>query len=330
MKLQKNIRRHNIYLIPIVILLVIMGFCIIKADEESKQQLPEPIKIVNTNSADEYASIDVQFLTDSFASDDEDEYRFAMDKDNYMSIVVLNKNDVEILKDINDYTYSEDNSIETPATLKILGMTQEIPADLKKLAIESYNENYGESILTENNFEEYVKNIYLNTKLSPRDTPLLGFAIFCGGVAITLLVVYLTIVIKTKKTLREYTLNGTLEYIYNQLDQLDTLEYNKGKIFLTRECIINSTDGLSIIKYDDIKWLYPYIYKVNGITTGRYIKIVKNDKTKVTILVDAGSVTKKGTDKFNIVYNEIYQRAPNALSGYTQENINLSKKYVIE
>jgi hypothetical protein len=325
-KLQKNIIKYNIYLIPIAILLIIIGFGIIKADEKSKQPIPEPIPIANIKGADEYASIDVQLLTDPFASDDEDEYRFVMDKDKYIYIAVLSKNDVEILKEINEYTYSDDDNIKIPATIKIVGMTQEIDPKLKKLAIESYNELYGENLLNENNFKEYIANVYLNTKLSPSDISLeTGIVGLSAIFVIILLIIYLEMIIRTKRTLREYTLNGTLDYIYYQLDQLDTLEYNKGKIFLAREYIVTSKEGLIIIKYDDIKWMYPYIVERHGITVGRYIKIVKNDKTKVTVSVIQGFDKNNGTEIFNTVYNEICQRAPNALSGYTQENMKLSK-----
>lgn len=322
MKLQKRIKKYNISLITIVIMIIIIGFCIMKAYEKSRQQLPEPVDMVNINNADEYASIDVSLLTEPFAENDEETCSFALDKNDYMYVVVLSETDIERLKEIKNYTYTEDETVEIPEIVKIKGMTQQIPSDLKKLIIESYNELYEEFFLNEENFEEYMGNIFLNTRLSPIDYSL---ELFIGILCVIFAIIYVRTIIITKGTLRKHTLNGSLDYIYAQLDDIDTLEYNKGKTFLTREYIVDTSDGLVIVKYDDIKWVYPYNIVQYGITTGRSIVIVKNDKKRVQILGIAGFGRKETMEMYNTVYNEICEKSPNALKGYTDENKKLSK-----
>lgn len=324
MKLQKSIKKYNMLLILIVILMVIIGVCVVKAYEKSKQELPEPVNMISVNTFNKYVSIDVQLLTDPFASNDEQEFCFAADRDNNMYILVLSENDLERLKAIREYTYSEDET--SMDTVKIQGITQVIPLDLKKLAIESYNEIYNEGLLNDNNFEEYMGNVYLDTNLSPLDNSgETAIGILCAICAISLLIIYIKMAIITKATLRECELNGTLEEIYTQLDEIDALEYKKGKTFLTREFILDICEGLVIIKYDDIKWIYPFNIKRYGITIKKYIEIVKNDNKKIRILGIDVFGSKKEMEIFNTIYIEICKRVPNAMIGYTEENKNISK-----
>ncbi|MDF2866277.1 MAG: hypothetical protein K0R72_1095 [Clostridia bacterium] len=321
-KLQKRIRKYNISLITIVIMIIIIGVCVVIAYEKSKQQLPEPINMANVNKADEYASIDVSLLTEPFAEKDEQKCSFALDKNNYMYVVVLSEIDTERLKEVKNYTYTEDENVEIPDIVKIKGMTQQIPSDLKKLIIESYNELYEENLINEENFEEYLGNVFLDTRLSPVNYSL---ELFIGIVSAIFAIAYIRTMIITKSTLKKYTLNGSLDYIYDQLDEIDTLEYNKGKTFLTREYILDTSDGLVIIKYDEIKWVYPYSIVQYGITTSKTIVIVKNDKRRVQIAGIAGFGKKEKMEMYNEVYYEICRKSPNALKGYTEENKKISK-----
>lgn len=324
-KLENGIKKYKLYLITIVLLSIILVFFLGKIYEKSEQPLPEPLKIVNANNTDVYASVSVQMLTDPFASDDEDEYYFAMDKDKYLCIVVLNKNNVERLKQIIDYTYSEDEGM-TPEAITITGRTKEITSDLKEIAIESYNEMIEEDFLNEDNFEDYFGNIYLNTKLSAVDYSTETFAVCVVGIILfILLFYYLRAVITTKKTIRKYTLNGSIEYIYSQLDQMDTVVLASGKTFLTREYIIDISSGLVIFKYDDIKWVYPFKVTQYGVTVGRYIQIVNIENKKFKILAMEGFAKKYKVEEFENAYIEICKRAPHALCGYTTENSKKAK-----
>lgn len=317
LKVQKRINKYNISIITIVILIAVIGLCIFKAYEKSKQQLPEPVSMSSVNIPDVYASIDVSLLTEPFAENDESECSFVVDKNEYLSVVVLSDDDIERLKAIKEYTYSDDESIEAPESIKIQGMTQVIPEDLKKIIIESYNELYDDNSLNEENFEEYMGNVYLNTKLSPINY---SVEILAGILSGIFAIIYIKTIISTRLTLRKYTLNGSLEYIYSQLDQIDTVVYNKDKFFLTREYIVDCSNGLVIIKYDDIRWIYPFQIVQYGITTDKSIIIVDKDKKRFKVLEMWGIGKKERTEMYDIVYNEICKRAPNALKGYTSEN----------
>lgn len=325
-KLENRIKKLQLYLIPILLLAVIIALCIVSGYEKSKQPLPEPVKIINAGNSEVYASVSVQMLTDPFASDDENEYHFAVDKDNYMCIVVLNNNDAARLKQIMDYTYSE-GDVTVPDAITITGRTQSIESDLKEIAIDSYNEMIEDDLLNEENFEDYMGNIYLDTKLSPISYYTETVIVACALIfEVILLVCYFNAVIKTKSTLKKYTLNGSLEYIYSQLDQLDTLIFLNGKTFLTREYVVDVSDGLTIFKYDDIKWIYPAKLTQYGITVGRYIKVINIDNKQFTLFSINGFSKKNKLEEFEKAYFEICKRSPNALNGYTAENINRSKR----
>jgi len=325
-KLQRNLKKDNIYIIISIIFLAILVICIVKSDEKSKEPIPEPISLINSTRVNEYSTMYVQYLTEPFASKDDMECSFAMDKDNNMYIIVLNEDNVKSLQQIKNYTYSDDEDIQMPESVQIFGRTQEISLDLKKLAIESYNQIYNEQIINEDNFYEHLSDMYLNTKLPPRDDTIYVIIEFiCFIMAITSLMVYFKRKFKTRKTLKEYTSNGTLEYIYDQLDEMGAMECIIGKLFLTREYIIDAFEGLSIIKYDDIKWIYPMKVTQYGMTVGIYIEIVKHNKQRIKICRFGSFNTMKRNDIFIAVYTEICNRVPNALKGYTNENMKLSK-----
>jgi hypothetical protein len=325
-KLQKSLKKDNIYLVVAIIFLAILVICIVKSDKKSKEPAPDPISLINSTRVNEYATLDVQYLTEPFASKDDIECSFAMDKDNNMYIIVLNEDDLKRLQQIKDYTYSDDEDKQMPESVQIFGRTQEIPLDLKKLAIESYNEIYNEQIINEDNFNEHLSNVYLNTKLSPRDDTIYVIIEFiCFIMILVLLIKYYKRKSKTRRTLKEYTSNGTLEYIYDQLDEMGARECIIGKLFLTREYIIDIFEGLSIIKYEDIKWIYPMKLTQYGSTVGTYIEVVKHNKQIIKICEFGGSNNVKRNDIFTAVYMEICNNVPNALKGYTSENMKLSK-----
>ena len=85
--------------------------------------------------AEEYASVDVQIMTDYFAKNDYAgiEHKTYIVWDNqekpYMYIVDLNDKTREALNSIYDYSYAEEE-MDAPETVTIKGMTKTIPSDL--------------------------------------------------------------------------------------------------------------------------------------------------------------------------------------------------------
>ncbi len=326
-KLKKGIRNYNKLLIVAIIFIIISIYFSFKSLEKAKEPLPQPVNMLSTDEEGKYATIDVQTSTDAFAKDDINSYSFVSDQNKYMYVVSLSNEDILRLTKNTEYIYSNDENIELPEIVKITGVTHKINDDLKKLMIKSYNEIFSVDYVTDENAESYFGSVYLDTKERPVNN---SFEIACSGISgiigITLLIVYISMIFRTKKTIKKYILNNTLEYIYYQLSEIDTQEYNKSTVFLTREYAIDITNGLVIIKYDDIKWIYIYQTSRYGISISKSIIVVTNDNIKYNIMGMSAINTKTKKESFNTIFNEICKRSPNAMIGYTEENIRASKE----
>lgn len=325
-KLLTVLKENKIYLLIAIVFIAIIGFCISISYVKNKEPLPKPVDLANSTKDNEYSTMYVQYLTEPFATRNNEECRFAIDQNNIIYIIELSQNDLNRLEQIKEYTYSDDDTLSMPAPVQIFGRTQEITPDLKKIAIESYNEIYDEQTVNESNFENYLGTVYLNTKLPPRDNSTeMSVEVISFLFAVSFLSKYIRCRTKTEKALKEYISNGTLDYIYNQLNDVDTIEYIKGRLYLTKDYIIDISDGLSIIKYDDIAWIYPCRITQYGMTKNTYIEVVKHDKQKIKISEFKGSKTKKKEEIFTKIYRDICGRLPNALKGYTDANNNFQK-----
>ncbi len=133
----KNIEKGKISLIVGVIFLVtslISGVMVFyNKNEEMKNITP----LADVDKENVYASIDVNVMTDYFATNDyagiEHKTYFVWDEE-YIYIVDLNDQTREALNSIYEYSYAEEK-MEEPKAVTIKGMTKTIPSDLKKIAI---------------------------------------------------------------------------------------------------------------------------------------------------------------------------------------------------
>ena len=96
--------------------------------------------------------------------------------------------------------------------------------------------------------------------------------------------------------------------------------YNKTSgVFLTDNYLIATNSGLKLIDLNDIVWIYPVKQKNNGITFSESIYVITSDK-KSNIVATFTSMGKKNKASFDELYQDIINKVPNALVGYTNEN----------
>lgn len=329
-KLKKSLKKYNMkMLILISILAIILLICICVYAKKNKEPIPEAIDLVTATKTNQYATVKVQFLSEPFATKNGQEYSFIVDEDKTIYIVKLSMKDSNRLKQIKEYTYSKNQNEQMPESIQIFGRTAEITSDLKKVAIESYNEMYDSKDLNDNNFSEYLGDVYLDTNLSAVDhSSEEAISILSIAIIVYSLIEYFKNKFITNKTIKEYKKNGTLECIYDQLNQIDTEEVIVNKLFLTKEYLVVAMKKLIIIKYEDINWIYPINIMRYGNIVEKCIEIIKKNKQKIKIfkMGISNKNRQKDMDTFSIIYNEICKRVPDALKGYTEENKNISKK----
>ena len=286
--------------------------------------------------ADKYAYLKVEGLTDEVAiygnvenenDSTNDRYYIAI-SGGYLYIVDLDFDTIDLLKPLQDYTYSVDENAEKPEAVTIYGMTEGVPDELKKMVVDYYNASVGEDYqITEEQFEMYFGSALLNVRKEPVDTFVEEMIILTAVIgAISIIIMHIAIVIMNKRTKKYIKKNGYEEDLAHQLDDFVEEKHYKEKVILTRDYFVDIKNGFTAFKYSDIKWVHIHNIKYYGtITVSSSIVVHLNDgKTKFQCVEIKGDAT----DEFLGIFNKICEKVPtDALKGYTQENVKAYKEY---
>lgn len=323
----------------IICIIAILGssFWITYKEENEK---PEPIDFTTDGAigmeTDKYAYLDVQGLSTEVAiyGDTENEndptndrYYIAFSKD-YMYILDLDFDTIDLLKPWQDYLYSEDENAVPPETVRVYGMTETISSELKQMIIEYYNTDLDEEHqITEADFESYFGAVMLNVRRTPVDTTLQGGIIAIAIIALFIVIVFHIALSIEKSKVKKYLKKNELEEeLAHQLDDFVEEKYFKEKVVFTKDFYVDfKMGGFVTFKYSDAKWLYMHNVKTYGATvSSEVIVYLKDGKTKISCLKANGGAS----EEFMKVFNKLCEKVPeDCLKGYTKENINEFKQY---
>ena len=310
----------------LIVGLILVAMCVV--NELSfylvmKKTKDNPVSFEDVEKVGQYSCIDVRLISDGFA-DYSDENSTSMsayyvfDEEN-MYIASMSKSTNKKFDKIYDY-YTKDegeNDESEPEAVRICGLTETIPANLRKYGVEYYNNVFPEDKITNSDFDAYFK-YYLNTERGPEEDFTISSMV--AGVfllvAIIVLACYYRDVRRTKKTLNKYA--NEMDKIRMEIAAPDTIYEPKAKMFLTKERIINVANGMEIYDFSDIIWIYPHELRQNGYTTQRSIYVVTKD-TKAHLIANI-STSKKNNLMFDEIYESLLLRIPDAMHGYTKDN----------
>lgn len=221
---------------------------------------------------------------------------------------------------IDDYNKVNDEN-DYDGTIKIEGITGIPSSDVKKLAIDTYNELF-ETQLTTADYESYFGDVYIDmTKEYSSSSDVINVIGF-----ITLIVGIICLIINIAKKI-SYSKNikklsrVELKHINDELNDPKSFYYNYAKVYLTENYIVSISLPFCVIKYADILWMYKHVQRTNGIKTNEAI-ILKDMFNKSYSVASMSLSTKAKTEQFEEIMNTISQKNPNILVGYTKENIN--------
>ncbi len=153
-----------IYIIVITILIVV-AFLIFQYNEED-------IYFSEATNVNRYSYVEVDLMSEAFASYDDDEktIHFIIDKHDSGAwntyVVAISKEDYSLYKDIIDYTYERVEVV--PPTLKVYGYPVIIDDSLLQLTLDNivnFVPKENEVILTTENYFNYITNSYLDTTI---------------------------------------------------------------------------------------------------------------------------------------------------------------------
>lgn len=324
----KNIKKGKKNLIIGLILIVcsIVGavavYFIHKEDESNIKELSS----VKTSGV--YAKVDVNLMTNYFATNDysgiEHKTYFVWD-DKYIYVADLSPKVRKSLDAIYNYSYKEEKTDEdkvVPVTIK--GYTKTIPSDLKKIAIDAYNTLFKEEFLNTKNFSDYLGVVYLDTYESAITNILSDLLLSIPWLIIGLIfiAIYIKNKIVTKKSIKK--LEDKWEKLLKEMDNSDTFYFKKGKMYLTRNFLVDFKNGLVVYDYKDIVWIYPHEYRYNGNLSQKSIFVITKDSKAHKIATVSAS--KKNLSLIDEAYDTLMNRIPNVLCGFTKENKEKAKE----
>ena len=340
-KILKEIKRVPLWTwIGYIICVIVIVVATSSIDNKEQTQIPEPIDLTTDGGIgveeNKYAYLEVQGLSDEVAiygnednknDSTNDRYYIAING-GYWYIVDLNFETIDKLKEIQEYT-STDETKDVPESVKIYGMTEKIPDELKKIFVDLYNQGLDdEEKISLENFEAHFGSVLLNVRRTPIDTNIEdGFIILAIFSIFVLFVIQIALKISKNKIQKYLEKNGYKEELVHQLDNCVEEKHYKDKIILTKDFFVDfkNSNG-AIFKYSDIKWVHIHNIKYYGVLTvsSSIIIHLRDGKTQMKCVQINGN----SNEEFLNIFNKICDKAPaDCLKGYTKENLQEFKQY---
>ena len=287
---------------------------------ESHKSLGTPLDLATTineqkERENQYAYIDASSRAFIFAEKDSNKLYFVWDVNNYLYILDLPAKTVKDLEKA-----SPENVI------RLTGTTKNIISDIKTIAIDVYNEDLSDEAtpLTDDNFSGIFGRVYLYVRADLTNAPVFyTLAVIVGITALIIYIVHIVTGLKIKKAINKLS-PSELNKIEFELEHAKTVSFLKQNIYLTEHYIVVLSNGLTIIKYDDIAWIYHIEMRQNGVPTSRSINIQTNDSKKHVF--NAGVPYGKQKDEYLDIINNITMKNKNILVGFTNENKKIIKE----
>ncbi len=293
--------------------------------------LPNAQNLVDVVDEEVYAKVEISGLTDYFAT-----YSTEDKSTNDKYYLGVNEDRIYILE-LNDRQYEEmGTKLDDGEFVVVYGMTENIPDELKNIAIDTLKEisreiNNEELDVDKENFYQYFAAYSLDAKRNPNTFGSTFFAIafMLGIMTFVYILVYIFQIVKTKKNIKVFSNKYDLSTLMLELDDVEKKEYKKAKTIMTKDFLISYSPTLEIMKYEDIVWMYQYRNKINGVDSTYSIYVMLTDK-KIHIISQIPASGKDRKAEYDEIYSNIMAKNTKMLCGYTNENIIATKKNNID
>ena len=323
MNYSKVLETKKKYLIAGILMIILSLAAIIGEyvyEETIKSNSVQDYHVLISKDEDEenkYASVVITDIPYGFAYREGDyetlRYYLVYDKDNYMYMARLTDATYKNIEKM----YEESNG---DFSYELKGYLYKTPDDLKDIAIDFYNSALEdeEDKITQENFHYYLGKTYLDETQTPTEDLFVLVIIF--GTIFTILGIVCIIIHFVRRKKRNKILKEYNRYeLESELSSPNTKVHEKENIYLTDKYIISSQNGLDIIKYEDILWIYNEKIRQNRVNVGVYL--VCNTKFKKRIMIAFSRKEEKIID----IIEEISDKNGDILVGYTKENKKLYK-----
>ena len=319
---KKEYKKKILPLIIGIIFLLIAAFTwylregVVNEKLKNTKDLNETILMDDNIEKSSYLTINYYPYGFADYEDDENNAYYIVADEKYFYIAYMNKKKVEKL-----------TKEELQNGVKLEGSTASVPYDVKKLAVDAYNEWYSDvedfkPIYTAQ-FDDMFGSIYLDTTKTKYalTTEYNGIYIvsLLIGICLTIYGAYITI--SYRRRLSKLTTDEII-MLDNEMNNNGKF-FNKADLFLTDKYLIDF-HKFNYFDYKDIKWVYTHIQRTNGVKSNESLVISLKDGTTHFIASTSGS------KKMKLIYEEIYEmistKNPDVRIGYTNEYIKLNQE----
>ena len=166
---KKNDRKLGIRLLLSVIYLMIITILFVCGFKIYKEY-NDPHPYQETTSTDEYAYIEVSKMSDKFAYSEKTNIgiHFVVEKEDtgiwHTYLIAIDENNIKKYQELIDYSNGKTQKI--PRSIKVYGYPVNINDQIKEMAIKNINNflpSTNEVTITNDNYEDYLTNSYLDT-----------------------------------------------------------------------------------------------------------------------------------------------------------------------
>ena len=319
MNIYKSIKGRKILLVIGIILFVVfmgLGLLIYSGEVNTEYEV-----LTKNTSENVYAKLNVSLIDSAFATETldgkEKDYYIAFDEDGNPFVIVLDKGGLEDLRKIQEYTLSE-TEMDKPNPVMVYGNVSKSDTEVFKYLQEFLKDEDGNTY-TIDELKRVVGENYLDTTWDNKEEGI--FALILFGVfslsGLTLIIFYFVRNKKSKELLEEY--GRELEKIEEDINNSRGIHNKECKVYLTDKYLLSYGNGVKLIELNDIVWIYPFITKQNGITTSKSIYVITNNG-KSNIIAVVNTWGKKNKASYEELYQDIINKVPNVLVGYSKEN----------
>lgn len=323
---QKEVNKmiRNIIIFFIIILIAIgfgiWGQKVVNKTNSEIQYLDDIIVSYDSDKINKKAYLNIANTPYEFATNDETIYSYYIVSDGeLLYIAYMGSGDFA--------TLNKEDIKENP--VRVEGITHQITDDIKELALEAYNIGLTEEDkITSADFASYFGSVYLDiTEDSGSVAKLQFYLLFVFAiVGIVGIIASLVGLFRFKNSINRMDLM-LIEELDSEMNDENAFYYNKAHLYLTNKYVINFDGKFVAIDYEDIVWMYPYEYRVNGVKSSQAIMIMDN-MGKVTRIANIEVITKAKKEIYNEIWNTIIRKNNKIVLGYTKENIKeMNEKY---
>lgn len=279
---------------------------------------PEPRPLHSVESAEAYCFADAALITDYLAYTDEERYYAVCDTAGAWRIVILTDTDFDDkFADIYRYTVLSSDDVLRPASVKITGITENIPEDIYPIIRSAF----GLSSAAE--AEKIFGGVLLNTKrdyVSTAESVSLVLSVVCGAALLFCAAGFLLRIGQRNKCIAYLQKTGETENACRQTASGVGQSY--GSMKLVGGFVYNRKNAV-LLKLSDIIWIFKRVKRYNFTKYGACL-IAYTPIGEVDIM--DYPTGKNSADPAPEVIAALQSASPDMFIGYTLENKMLASQ----